>query len=109
MNWSTESLWLEVSVVSTLTAVGSIVLGHFEVGKPRWQRVLKLFVSLALVVGISSTVGRTWAFVFLGILLMAVLYIHLVWLPGKGINGWTAEPKEKYYKLRGWPYPPKER
>lgn len=108
MNWSTESLWFEVALVSTLTAVGTIVLGHFEAGKPRWKRVLKLFVSIGIVVLISATLGRGWAFAFLGALFTAVIYIHAIWLPGKGINGWTAEPKEKYYKLRGWPYPPKE-
>jgi hypothetical protein len=31
-----------------------------------------------------------------------VLIIHGWWLPKKGINGLTAEPKEKYYELRGW-------
>jgi hypothetical protein len=30
------------------------------------------------------------------------MYIHAVWLPSKGINGWTAEPRDKYYQLRGW-------
>jgi hypothetical protein len=24
------------------------------------------------------------------------------WLPKQGVNGWTGEPKEKYYQLRGW-------
>jgi len=30
------------------------------------------------------------------------LVIHLWWLPKHGINGWTGEPREKYYALRGW-------
>ena len=34
---------------------------------------------------------------------LAVVYVHAVWLPSKGINGWTGEPKDKYYELRGWP------
>ena len=24
------------------------------------------------------------------------------WLLKQGVNGWTGEPKEKYYQLRGW-------
>ena len=28
--------------------------------------------------------------------------IHGWWLPRQGINGFTGEPKEKYYALRGW-------
>jgi hypothetical protein len=31
-----------------------------------------------------------------------VAFIHAIWLPGKGINGWTGEPENKYYELRGW-------
>ena len=26
-------------------------------------------------------------------------HLHLRWLPSHGINGWTGEPKEKYYEL----------
>ena len=37
---------------------------------------------------------------------LPVIYIHGVWLPRHGVNGWTGEPREKYYALRGWP-PPK--
>lgn len=107
MNWSLDSLWFEVAFVSVLTAVGNILLGHFEEGKPRWRRVVKFLASLVIVVTLSATAGRAWAFGFLGALFLFVLYIHVIWLPSRGINGWTAEPKEKYYKLRGWPYPPK--
>ena len=43
-----------------------------------------------------------WSFGFLGILLLGVAYVHGIWLPGKGINGLTGEPKRKYYELKGW-------
>jgi hypothetical protein len=100
--WNTNSLWFEVSVVSTLTAFGTIFFGHFEEHTPKWRKVVKLFAFIVITVLISSAIGRIWAFVFLGIVLLAVLYIHAVWLPSKGINGWTGEPKEKYYALRRW-------
>jgi hypothetical protein len=29
------------------------------------------------------------------------VYIHAVWLPRNGVNGWTGEPRERYYQLRG--------
>jgi hypothetical protein len=32
--------------------------------------------------------------------------VHAWWLPRHGVNGWTGEPKERYYALRGWKYPP---
>jgi hypothetical protein len=100
--WSTNSLWFEVAIVSTITSVGSIFFSHFEERTPKWRKVLKLFFFVFATAAISATVGRAWAFVFLGITILGVLYIHVIWLPRKGINGWTGEPKDKYYELRGW-------
>ncbi len=34
--------------------------------------------------------------------LIPALVIYAWWLPKHDINGWTGEPKEKYYELRGW-------
>lgn len=59
-------------------------------------------MSIVAAVVISATLGRVWFLSLLGLLSLVVLYIHAVWLPMKGINGWTGEPKEKYYQLRGW-------
>ncbi len=95
-------VWFEVAVVTTLVAVGNILFGHFEEGAPRWRRVLKVFVLAGLVAGLSVWLGRAWALGLLGLLLVVVVVIHAWWLPRHGINGWTGEPKEKYYELRGW-------
>ena len=97
--------WFEVAVIFGLTTVGTILMGYWEEGTPKWRRVLKPFVFCGLSVLISATAGRGWFFVFLGALASAVLVIHAWWLPKKGINGWTAEPREKYYALRGWKWP----
>jgi hypothetical protein len=100
--WNMDTLWFEVAVVTGIFAVGSIFFGHFEERTPRWRKVLKLVLFIAITTALSAFLGRAWAFGFLGLCLLAVLYIHAVWLPGKGINGWTGEPKDKYYALRGW-------
>jgi hypothetical protein len=34
-----------------------------------------------------------------------VIYVHAIWLPRNGVNGLTAEPRDKYYALRGWAPP----
>jgi hypothetical protein len=40
---------------------------------------------------------------FLAVFLIPLLYIHGYYLPRKkGINGWTGEPKSRYYEFRGW-------
>ncbi|MBI2048501.1 MAG: hypothetical protein HYT30_01070 [Parcubacteria group bacterium] len=97
-----DTLWFEVAVVTSMFAVGHIFFGHFEEQTPKWRKVLKLAMFVILVVGISAYFGRAYAFGFLGVMSLAVLYIHGIWLPSKGINGWTGEPKDKYYELRGW-------
>ena len=102
MTLSTDTLWFEIAIVCGIFAFGSIFFGHFEEHTSKWRKVLKLFFFIAVVVLLSEYAGRAWAFGFLGLMLLGVVYIHGFWLPGKGINGLTGEPREKYYELRGW-------
>ena len=95
-------MWFEIAVIASIFAVGNILFGHFEEGTPKWRRVFKFFLFIALTALITSTLGRLWFFAFLGLTLIFPLVIHMWWLPKKGINGWTGEPKVKYYELRGW-------
>ncbi len=71
--WRIDTLWFDLAIVMTIFVVGSILFGHFEEHKPKWRRLLKALIA----------------------------YIHLRWLPNHGINGWTGEPKAKYYELIG--------
>jgi hypothetical protein len=96
-------MWFEVAVVMTIFAVGNIFFGHFEEKTPKWRRLLKIVLFLSLTLAISATLGRAWA---IGLLIITatlpVLVIHGWWLPKHGVNGWTGEPKETYYRMRGW-------
>jgi hypothetical protein len=42
-----------------------------------------------------------WAFGVLAIPLLGAVVVHAWWLPKHGVNGWTGEPKERYYELIG--------
>jgi hypothetical protein len=97
--------WFEVAVVCGLTAIGTILLGHFEAGTPKWRRVLKVILASALGVGISAAFGRGAFWASLGVVLVAVTIIHAWWLPRQGVHGWTGEPRDRYYRLRGWKFP----
>ena len=97
-----NNIWFDIAMLSSLFAIGNIVMGHFEEGTPKWRRVVKLFVATGVLCVLWTFGGRIVAWSFFGLLLVVVLYIHLVWLPKKGIHGWTGEPKDKYYELRGW-------
>ena len=101
--WTTDSLWFEVAVVSIIFALGNMLFGVFEERTPRSRKVVKYILTLVIVCLISVYVGRNVSMTILGLFFLPVLYIHAYWLPvKKGINGWTGEPKGKYYDFRGW-------
>lgn len=100
--WATESLWFEIAIVSSVFALGNILMGHFEEQTPRIRRAVKYLLTLVIVCGISVLFGRTVSLILLGSFILPVLYIHAYYLPKRGINGWTGEPKSKYYDLRKW-------
>jgi hypothetical protein len=101
--WTTESLWFEIAVVSIIYALGNILMGHFEERTPKIRRVGKYLLTLALVCCMSVYFGRTASMTFLSLFTIPLLYVHGYYLPKKkGINGWTGEPKSKYYEFRKW-------
>ena len=65
----------------SIFAVGNILFGHFEEHKPKGLR----WVAYGLICALG----------------LGAVYVHAWWLPRHGINGWTGEPKEKYYALLG--------
>jgi hypothetical protein len=97
--WRIDTLWFDVAVVMSIFAVGSVLFGRFEQHKPRARRVLKQVIVTGVVVAVDAMAGRAWAFGVLVVPLVLAAYVHLVWLPKHGINGWTAEPYDKYLAL----------
>jgi hypothetical protein len=97
--WQINTYWFDIAVVMSIFAIGNILFGHFEEHNPKWRRLLKVVIVLAMVLGLISTAGRGWAYLFIAMLLAGAAYIHLRWLPKHGINGWTGEPKDKYLEL----------
>ncbi len=100
--WNTNTIWFEISIVTILILLGHIFLGQFEERSPKWRQLLKYIATVVIMITISTFFGRTIALLILGISFIPVFYIHAVLLPKKGINGWTGEPKSKYYDFRGW-------
>jgi hypothetical protein len=101
--FDTNSLWFEIAVVSIIYAVGNIAFGHFEERTPKWRRLGKYILTVILICVLSTYASRTISLAILGAFLVPFLYIHGYYLPKrKGINGWTGEPKGKYYEFRGW-------
>lgn len=97
-----DTLWFEIAIVSAIFAIGNILFGHFEEQTPKIRRIGKYILFLIIITACSAYFGRTVAMIILGFSFLPVIYIHTIVLPKKGINGWTGEPKEKYYELRSW-------
>ena len=87
--WKTDTLWFDAAVVLDIFAVGNILFGHFEAHR----------LVLAVILTLSATLGREWAFGVLMLGLLGAAYIHLRWLPKHGVNGWTGEPRDRYLEL----------
>src|SRR2546423_392642 len=96
------NLWIDVAVMATMFALGNILFGQFEEKTPKWRRVLKFLLITGAVTAISAGAGRVWSAALVGALLAVAAVIHGWWLPKHGINPLTAEPRDKYYALRGW-------
>jgi hypothetical protein len=93
---------LDLAIVAAILAFGNWKFRRFDPFLPVWKRVLKTAMALAVTAVISWYFGTRGVMAMLGVIMIPLLYVHGYWLPKNGVNGWTAEPKEKYYALRGW-------
>jgi hypothetical protein len=96
---------LDVTIMAVFLLFGNIAFRRFDPHLPWWKRVLKTTLILAATALISHYFGHRGVIVAFAIAMLPVVYIHAIWLPRHGVNGWTAEPRDKYYALRGWPRP----
>ena len=97
--WSLDSRWFDVAMVMTLFAIGNICFGRFEEHKSRGRRIAKVVVFVAAFLGLIWAGGRLAGYSVIGVFGLLAVYVHAFWLPSKGINGWTAEPRDKYLEL----------
>lgn len=98
---SLDSLWFDAALALGLYAFGNILFVRFAVETPALTRLGKLAGFAFLVVAVSAILGREWALGLIAALVVVIFYVHAVWLPGHGINGWTGEPRDRFEALRG--------
>jgi hypothetical protein len=96
---------IDVAAIAVLLTLGNVMFRHFEPRRLLWRRLLKIFAILIITALISNYFGRIGVLIAFGIAAIPVIYVHAIWLSRHGVNGWTGEPREKYYALRGWPPP----
>jgi hypothetical protein len=97
-----RAMEIELLLILAVALPGFLVFGRFEGKTPKWRRLLKWGIYIGVAFLIGATAGRPWTFVWIAFLPSLGLTVHLLWCRKHGIHPLTAEPREKYYALRGW-------
>lgn len=91
---------IEILTVITIASLAYfVVFKKFEKHVPMRRRIVKLLI----VVGVLSIIGIVFSrYAFwgmIGLMTIGQIYVHGVYFPKHGVNGWTAEPYDKYLEL----------
>jgi hypothetical protein len=97
-----EVIPVELWLASLIGATGIALFRQFEEKTPLWKRLSKWAVYFGLATLLSRTLGRPWSLVWMFGLPAFGTAFHVWWCRKHGINILTAEPRDKYFKLRGW-------
>lgn len=95
-------MYPELFFAALLHLIGHAVFGHFEAYSSVTRKLSKIAFNLGLTALIALTLGRPWSFIIPLAFMVLGLSVHFWWTRKHGINFWTAEPREKYFALRGW-------
>ncbi len=97
-------MFVHLFVAATLMAAGLILFGHFE--RPSFSLVWRRLSKLVLVLGITALVyhfaGPLWSWLWVVGSVATGVGVHIWLMHRHGINFLTAEPRDKYFALRGW-------
>jgi hypothetical protein len=95
-------LFLDLFLMAAFHLVGHIIFGVFEAHTSILRKLFKVAFLLGVTALISSTVGHPWSLIWIGGMFALGGTFHLWWTLRHGIHPLTAEPRAKYYALRGW-------
>jgi hypothetical protein len=89
-------------LTATLMALGAITFKRFEERTSPLRGILKLVVLLGTTALITYFFGELWGIAWaIGAFALGTIF-HFWWTLKHGINPFTAEPRARYYELRGW-------
>lgn len=87
-------MMLDVLGVGLLLVTGGILFHRFDLQTPVWMRVLKAVLALIATALVSERFGHAGVLLLATVLMIPVVVVHGWWLPRKGINGWTGQPRD---------------
>ena len=85
-----------------LAIAGNYIYWEFAKDETTAKRIVKYGIYAAIAAGLTKKFGRPHNMFFIAGLPILGAVGHTILMKKDGINPITAEPKEKYYGLRGW-------
>src|SRR5262245_61119801 len=93
---------IDVAIAAALFAGLFALFSPFEAHTPLWIRLARGAIFLAVTAALSWTKGRRWAMTWAIAIVAAGTIFHGWWTHAHGIEFFRPEPRDKYYRLRGW-------
>lgn len=94
-------MFLEFIIALCFFVVGERFFKNFQGETPRVTTIRKWLVYFALVVILTLTLGRPWSLIWTLAPVVGSIG-HFAWCFRHGIHPLSAEPRDRYYALRGW-------
>lgn len=92
--------WFELLIVLTLASLAYfVVFNNFEKHLQTRRRVVKLFIVTGTLAVVGILFGRVTFWGVIALMTAGQIYLHGVYFPKRGINGLTAEPRDKYLEV----------
>lgn len=100
-----ETIYFYLFIATFLHLIGMVIFGHFEEKTPLTKRFSKVVLLIGGTALCYQAFGGIGALGFaLGLLSLGIV-VHITWCRANKIHPLTAEPKDRYYELRGWGEP----
>lgn len=97
-----ENLYFYLFIATLMHLIGMVFFGHFEEKTPTPRRLFKVVMMIGLTVtGYAIGEGVGALALSIGAFLIGLM-VHVYWCRTHQIHPLTAEPKDRYYQLRGW-------
>lgn len=95
-------MYMELFIAAALMAIGTITFKRFEERTPPLRGIMKFVSILATTALVTYFFGSMWGILWVIGWFAVGMIFHFWWTLSHGIHPFTAEPREKYYQLRGW-------
>lgn len=94
-----QTLFIDFTVIVIVALLANVVFNNFDRHLPLWRRALKFSILMIALIAVGLLFGRVILWSLIGVMTIGQVVLHAWWFPRHGINGLTAEPREKYLAL----------